>query len=376
MARKGENIRKRADGRWEARIIIGYSDSGKAIYKSVYGKTYIEVREKKSLVIQKKQIVHVPINSYKITVEQLMREWLLYIKQNVKESTFAKYTHLTNAHILPKLGKYELRKLDNKKMDVFICDKLQNGKLNGSGGLSPKTVSDLLSLISQAIQFAKERNYPYPQNLIIHYPKQSKPQIQVLSTKQQQELEKILFCNGDSISMGIIVSLYTGMRIGEICALKWGDINLEDKTIYVKRTLMRIQETNPENEKRTKILIDKPKSDSSIRIIPIASFLIPYLQLIKKKSHCYFLTGTSGYMEPRAYFQKYKKLMSKCNLNNFNYHALRHTFATRCVEKGFDIKSLSEILGHSDVTITLRRYVHPSLDIKKQQIELLKSAVC
>lgn len=376
MARRGENIRKRVDGRWEARIIIGYDDSGKAIYKSVYGKTYIEVREKKKLVIQQGRIIQVPIKSCKITVGQLMKEWLEYMKHNVKESTFAKYTHLVNAHILPKLGECELRKLDNKKMDMFTRDKLLNGKLNGSGGLSPKTVTDLLSLISQAIQFAKERNYPYPQNLVIHYPKQSKPQIQVLSVNQQQKLERVLFNNEDMISMGILISLYTGMRIGEICALKWENINLEDKTIYVRRTLMRIQETNPESRKRTKILITKPKSDSSIRIIPIASFLIPYLQSMKKNSNCYFLTGTSDYMEPRAYFQKYKKLMSECRLDNFNYHALRHTFATRCVEKGFDIKSLSEILGHSDVTITLRRYVHPSLDIKKQQMELLKSAIC
>ncbi|MDO4169336.1 MAG: tyrosine-type recombinase/integrase [Lachnospiraceae bacterium] len=375
MARKGENIRKRSDGRWEARIITGYSETRKAIYKSVYGKTYTEVRTKRNVFIQENMIndtKRIRTSQSEFTFGQLMDQWLFSMKNKVKESTYAKYNHLIKAHIQPVLGGYLLKELDNQCLDQFIEQKLTNGKLNGSGGLSPKTVSDLLSLVSQVIRFGNERGYPCAQNLVIHYPKQIKPQIKILSDKQQKTLESYLFEHKDSISMGIILSLYTGLRIGEVCGLKWGDFCLDENLLYVERTLMRIQNTDSNSKTKTKILIDKPKSDCSIRIVPISSFLIPYLQTLKKGNSCYFLTGTCNYMEPRMYFKKYKVIMENCDLGEFNYHALRHTFATRCVEKGFDMKSLSEILGHADVTTTFRRYVHPSINMKKKQIELLK----
>lgn len=375
MARKGENIRKRADGRWEARIITGYCETGKAIYKSIYGKTYTEVRKKRYDVIrnymsnleEQTQVV-----SLEITFGQLMEEWLRSMKKQVKESTYAKYYHLVNAHIQPFLGEYKLSELNSQRLDSFTEQKLKNGKLRKDGGLSPKTVSDLLSIISQSIRFGTERGYNCSENFAIHYPKQTRPQINILSNKQQQKLERYLFEQKDSICMGILLSLYTGLRIGEVCGLQWQDFCLEENLLYIRQILMRIQDTSSDGTAKTKVLIDRPKSDSSIRIIPIPSFLLPYLQDLKKDNSCYFLTGTHIYMEPRIYFQKYKVIMEQCNLEKFNYHALRHTFATRCVEKGFDMKSLSEILGHADVSTTLRRYVHPSIDMKKQQMELLK----
>lgn len=375
MARKGENIRKRLDGRWEARIIVGYQENGKAIYKSVYGKTYTEVRKKRNMVIQNDTII--PINKAQASqpemiFEQLMDEWMSSVKQSVKESTYAKYIYLIQVHICPILGAYPLSKLNNQQLDDFVEQKLKNGKVNGEGGLSPKTVSDLLSMISQAIRFGKERGYVCVKNLTIHYPKQIKPQIKILSVQQQQRLEKHLFKQKDSVCMGIILSLYTGLRIGEVCGLRWEDICLEEKILYVNRTLMRIQDTNPDRKAKTKILIDKPKSDCSIRIIPIPSFLFSQLKPLQQDKSCYFLTGTRKYMEPRKYSQKYKAIMNDCGLDEFNYHALRHTFATRCVERGFDVKSLSEILGHADVSTTFRRYVHPSIDMKKKQMELLE----
>lgn len=375
MARKGENIRKRTDGRWEARIIMGYHETGKAIYKSVYGKTYTEVRKKRSIVMQDNMIVRpkqVSISQTETTFGQLMEEWLFFMKKNVKESTYAKYCHLAKSHIQPVLGGCLLKNLDNKLLDHFTEQKLQSGKLNGQGGLSPKTVSDLLSMISQVIRFGNERGYICPKNLVIHYPKQSKPQIKILSEQQQQLLESYLFKQKDPVCMGILLSLYTGLRIGEVCGLKWGDIFLDEALIYIERTLMRIQNTDAGDKAKTKIVIDKPKSECSIRVIPIPSFLLPYLQALKNEKFCYFLTGTCNYMEPRMYFKKYKIIMKQCNLAEFNYHALRHTFATRCVEKGFDMKSLSEILGHADVSTTFRRYVHPSINMKKKQMELLE----
>ena len=338
MARKGENIRKRSDGRWEARIIIGYyEETGKAIYKSVYGKTYTEVRNKKNLYIQndllsaKQNRFLSPASDMKFN--NLLEEWLSVKKMNVKESTYAKYFHLIHMHICPSFDSLSLNELNNQVIDNFRQEKLMNGKLNGHGGLSPKTVSDLLSIISQAVQFGRERGYMDQHNLIIHYPKQTKPQIQILSKQQQKTLESYLFLHKDTICAGILLSLYTGLRIGEVCGLRWEDIFLDESLIYIRRTLMRIQETDAKCKKKTKILIDKPKSDCSIRIIPIPSFLLPYLTELKKAPSCYFLTGTCQYMEPRVYSQKYRHIMKLCDLEEFNYHSLRHPYVKPTTKK-------------------------------------------
>ena len=168
-----------------------------------------------------------------------------------------------------------------------------------------------------------------------------------------------------------MICLYTGLRVGEICALKWGDVNFEEKTIYVHQTMQRLQ-CMESGERKTQILISNPKSDSSVRWIPIPDSLFNLICQYKFPENAYFLTGTSKqYIEPRNMQNKFKKAIKECNIENANFHALRHTFATRCIELGFDIKSLSEILGHSNVNITLNRYVHPSMELKQQNMNKL-----
>lgn len=386
MGRHGENIHKRKDGRWEARYITGYDLNGKARYKYLYGKTYYEARELKNQLESQQSIhnssaINHPKNNtakdtgkdIRMTFGELLNDWLISIKPDVKESTYAKYVFLAEKHILPELGNIPLTHLNTETIETFTSMKLANGRLKGHGGLSPKTVSSLLSIIKLALRFGSERKYFCSNNVIVKNPKQNKPDIMILSLKEQQKLEEYLFQNPNKIHTGIILSLYAGLRIGEVCALQWGDFNFDNNTVTVQRTITRIQDVSPEAEKKTKVVIDRPKTECSYRTIPLPSFLIRYIKNESRIKSFYILTGSETYMEPRYYYLKYKKIMEACDLAPFTYHALRHTFATRCIENNFDLKSLSEILGHANVTTTMQRYVHPSMSLKRQHMDRLEN---
>lgn len=377
MARHGENIRKRKDGRWEARYICGYQENGRAKYKSIYGKTYLEVRNAKR-AMDAEQILPGPIiKSTEITYGTLLEDWLETIRIEVKESTYSRYVFLIDRHIKPELGKIRLAKLTAAKIEYFIYQKLQDGRLDGKGGLSPKTVSGLVSVIRLSLIFAENRNYGCMKTASVKNPRQTPSRMQILSEEEQKKLESCIMERFDTIHMGILVSLYTGLRIGEICALRWGDIDEEGGTLTVQRTLMRIQNTDEIKFAKTKLIMDTPKTECSSRMIPIPSFLSKVLEMNRKRDSAYILTGSERYLEPRRYYSKYKKILEECGLQRFTYHTLRHTFATRCIENGFDLKSLSEILGHANVSTTLQRYVHPSMNLKRRHMEQLeKISIC
>ena len=310
-------------------------------------------------------------------VSQLLNEWLLSIQPTVKESTYAKYSFLVQKHINSELGDILLSNLTTEDISCFTAGKLNGGNLSDGSALSPKTVADLLSILKLALTFAAERNYPCPNHIIIKKPRQTLPQIQVLSVEEQEKLEQYIFTHFEPAGIGIILSLYTGLRIGEVCALKWGDFNFENNILYIRRTIMRIQDKTHGAAHKTKILIDRPKTECSVRSIPLPAFLVHFLTPYQRKDSYYILTDSEAWLEPRGYYRKYKRILSKCNLSEYNYHALRHTFATRCMEQEFDLKSLSEILGHANVSTTLQRYVHPSMNVKRRQMERLENlAVC
>lgn len=229
-----------------------------------------------------------------------------------------------------------------------------------------------MSIIKLVLDFGRERNYGCPEHIVIHGPRQNVPKIQVLKRAEQERLERYIINDFRPECLGILLSLYAGLRIGEVCALRWGDIHFEDRILCVQRTITRIQNVDSQPEERTKIIIGPPKTGNSNRQIPIPESICSLLWNKRKDSSMYLLTGTKHYLEPRNYYTKYKKILQECGISQYNYHALRHTFATRCVENGFDIKSLSEILGHADVSTTLRRYIHPSMELKRQQMERLK----
>lgn len=302
-----------------------------------------------------------------------MVRWLNGVRQDVKESTFSRYHFLLRTHIFPVLGQIPVSELDNSIMEDFVREKRERGSRKG-GSLSPKTVNCLISVIKQVLRFTAEKGC-LERDLKIRGPRQKKPEIRVLQRGEQNRLERMAVEDGSLVPLGIIVTLYTGLRIGEVCALQWKDISLEYSLITVRQTIFRIQEYGAGEEdaelrkNRTRLVLSSPKTESSRRKIPIADNLRKYLQRYRNAPETYLLTGTENYMEPRTYYGKYQRFLRECGIEAYNYHALRHTFATRCVECGADIKSLSEILGHSDVSVTLSRYVHPSMEQKKQTIE-------
>ena len=385
MARHGENIRKRKDGRWEARFICGYRENGKAKYKYIYKKTYAEAKEAKNQMISQKILFGTEAAKRAqtdITFDVLITEWLSIIQKDVKESTYSRYTAIIDKHIKPSLGNVRLSDMRSEDIDHFTQEKLNYGNLKKPGGLSAKTVTSFLSIIRLVLNYGTERGYCCPNPIVIRNPRQTLPQIQILTWEEQQKLELILLAEKNTVSWGIMNSLYLGLRIGEVCALRWEDMDMENALLYVQRSIQRIPDASftpdaKEIKSKTKIIIDSPKTNSSSRKIPIPSFRCPIFDRYKADKTCYVLTGALTFLEPRGYYRKYKKVMEKCGLGHFNYHALRHTFATRCVENDFDIKSLSEILGHANVSTTLQRYVHPSETLKRQHMDKLSAiAVC
>lgn len=365
MPRRGENIYKRADGRWEGRYIKKRNVAGKAVYGFVYARSYKDIKEK--LDCAKSKIAETP-NS--ITFEAAAAQWLQISSSNLKESTCSKYRNLLNNHILPELGSCRINKMETAFLENFLLHKLETGRLDGRGGLSRKTVRDILSVIKLVLKHAKAMGAVTacePGNILIKVPPQTPS---ILSREEQTELEDYLLKHISPRNAGILVSLYMGLRIGELCALRWKNINLDEKILSVQCTMQRLQ-MHSECGRKTSVIITPPKSRCSIRDIPIPDFLIKVLrQLPVAKAEAFFLTGKiETFVEPRCYQAYYKKVLSRSGIGPFSYHTLRHTFATRCVEAGFDIKSLSEILGHSTVNITLNRYVHASIALKRKNME-------
>lgn len=376
MGKHGENIRKRKDGRWEARMIVAYNPDGKAKYRSFYGKTYIEAKEKRNQYLRnhccqsKDETMQYET---KVTVQQIMQEWLMLKKYNIKESTFAHYTNLLENHIYPKLGQIPLSLLTAEKINDFLKEELRFGRIDGKGGLSSKTVSDIRSVLLLGLEYAREQQYPCCINTKIFAPRSCKPAKKVLSRLEQAKLEQFLYLHFDLTSLGILITLYSGLRIGELCALQWGDVHLDSGIISIDKTIIRIQNVDRNNgdQKKTRIIISHPKTESSIRFVPLPSFLMKFLEKYRQEKEVFLITGTTSYMEPRLYLNKYKRILKKAGLESYTFHTLRHTFATRCVENGFDTKSLSEILGHANVSTTMQNYVHPSLDLKREQMDRL-----
>lgn len=377
MGKRGENIRKRKDGRWEARVIAEYDPEGKARYHSIYAKTYTQVKAKKNrymLEMMQVKKTEKPRAEMDLTFEQLMRKWLATRREDVKESTYAHYTNLLNNHILPELGGCFLSRLSAESIDGFLKDMLHTGRVDGNGGLSSKTVADIRSVLMMGLEFAQRQGYPCLVNTKIFAPKVRKNAKKILTHEEQEQLERYLFGHMDTLALGILIALYGGLRIGELCALKWEDIRPETGIVNVCKTMIRIQNLgeNAVSHSKTRILISSPKTESSNRFVPLPSFFSPILKQYQGKNEEFVLTGRADSMEPRRYLEKYKQILKHAGLESFTFHTLRHTFATRCVESGFDAKSLSEILGHANVTTTMQNYVHPSFEIKRQQMERLQ----
>jgi len=377
MPRTGKNIYKRKDGRWEGRYAKNRNLSGKIVYGSVYGKTCTEVKQRLAVVSADESLGKATANTNDfpiLTFADVTGQWLSVICLKVKPSTFAGYTATLELHILPSLGTVAINNLTALEISCFARDKLEKGRTDGTGGLSPKTVRDMLAIIKSIMDFAWGEKI-ITNRITVTYPKHQQKAIRVFSRQEQSDLEAILTTETTIHKLGILLCLYTGARVGEICALRWQDISPDYDVLLVKQTLQRIKNVSDDGSK-TKIIIDTPKSLRSVRSIPIPKFLSPLLRDFAKGSHGYFLTtDDAAFAEPRTMQNHFARIVKAANIANANYHALRHTFATRCIEAGVDVKSLSEMLGHASVTITLNRYVHSSFEQKREGMNKLEQYI-
>lgn len=360
MPRRGECIYKRKDGRWEARYVREISVDGKKKYGSVYASSYRAVKDKQQyLMIAPRQEMRC-INNIKVS--QLVEEWLSHIHSTVKRSTYRKYEGLCRNHILPEMGNVTLTQLSRTMIQNFTETLAVSGRIGG-GTLSTKTVNDILIILGLIFAFAEEEHeLNLPKITLV---REEKKEVRVLSECEQSRLVDYLLNEMDIYRFGTLMALYTGIRIGELCALLWEDIT--DSSVVINKTMQRLKG----EDGRTAIIVDSPKSESSKRVIPLPEFLLPYVQQFRKHGGYVIDGGKSGHSEPRVMQQRFRKMANDVGLENVTFHTLRHTFATRCVEAGFDVKTLSEVLGHADVKTTLNRYVHPSFELKQKNMAKL-----
>jgi len=368
VPRRGENIHKRKDGRWEGRYIDFHRSDGKAHYKSVYGKSYAEAREKMSKLKAVPKVQR-QLTSL-VTAEQLFFMWLDNKRVQVKESTHATYHQVIHGHLIPYFqGK--ANQLTNEAVNQFVKDKLEHGRLDGKGGLSPKRVNDILIILLQAIQCGEKKGAIASFDYDIIRPKVEAAELPILTAEEQNSLLNHVKSNLDHKKLGVMIALYTGVRLGELCAMQWSDISFHEGILSITKTLQRIKDTDPTAKAKTKMVIDAPKSKKSIRPIPLPAYLLCLLKQWTEgqQSENYILSGKAKYIDPRVYQDNFKEYLEQAEVQEYNFHALRHTFATNAIERDFDVKNLSEILGHSSVRFTLEKYVHGSMGTKRASME-------
>ena len=300
-------------------------------------------------------------------VKELFDIWLnKYCKLSLKIRSFNKYDNFINLHINPILGEYEITDITSDVLQDFISNKLKEGNLKTKGPLAVNTVFGIVSVLKQGFKFAimQELIIKDP-TLSLKLPQAQEKEIEAFSREEQKIIEEYCLKNKKQNYLGIIICLYTGIRLGELLALTWDEIDFENKLLHIKKTSY----TSKVNGKNT-IIIDKPKTKKSNRIIPIPDKLLVLLEIHKRTSTSNYIITTkqNKMVETRSYQRTFESILLKCGIKHYNFHCLRHTFATRALELGMDIKTLSEILGHTNVAITLNRYAHSLLDYKIQEM--------
>lgn len=370
MARKGENIRKRKDGRWEGRYKSGYKSDGSTKYSSVYGKSYAEVKNKLLHIKQDTTCFdHNPHTEKKF--DEVLFLWLKSNQIKIKGATESKYRYMIERHIIPQLGNKRISSISTPMINNFLYEKTDNGRLDGKGGLSASYVKTMAVIIESAMKFAYNEGFCAPLKSQVLKPSSTKNNVPILSLAAQQQFEKMTASDVDETKTGIYIALYAGLRIGEICALAWDDVDFDSQIIHVRHTVTRVHH-NQNDSTSSSLIIDVPKTKASIRDIPIAQMLLPILNYMKAQSSSKYVISTqTNFVSTRTFDYRYKKVFRDLGIPEINFHALRHTFATRCIEVGMDVKSLSQMLGHSNVSITLNTYVHPSMDTMRTQMQKL-----
>ena len=307
----------------------------------------------------------------KVLYEYWIWDWLSYKKDYIKESTYANYSNIISNHIAPDLGKYHLNELNNKIIQKLLLEKYKNGRLDNSGGLSNKTIRDIVTIIKSSLKSAMKEGLIQNLSLDFIYPKTSqKDKIYTLSKQDQEKLTNYILEDKSAKSLGILLTLYSGIRIGELCALQWKDIDFKNNILHINKTLQRVYIKDTQVN-ASKVIITNPKTHNAEREIPLNKEFAYELKKYKTNANNYILSCNSKWIEPRTYRRFFERISKKAKIEKINFHGLRHTFATNCIKLGVDYKTVSELLGHATVNITLNLYVHPQMAQKKKCINLV-----
>ncbi len=300
-----------------------------------------------------------------------LQEWLgiwlnKYTKHAVKLRTYDRYKYIIEKHINPKLGDYELGDLNAVVLQDYILSELENGNLNTKGKLANNSVIGIVNVLKNALSMAKsleitQKDYSNK----IKLPSATEKPVTAFEKHEQEKLERYCLSSKKSNYIGIVICLYTGIRLGELLALTWDDIDFSSGIMSITKTAYRIKENGI-----PRIVIDQPKTRSSSRVIPLSKTLLEILKQIKKTSNSKFVITTrdNGIVGTRSYQRTYERILNKLGIPYKNFHSLRHTFATRAIELGMDVKTLSEILGHKNPMITLQRYTHSMMSYKTEMM--------
>jgi len=357
MPRRQRNIYKRKDGRYEARFIKGRDRNGKAVYGSVYAKTYVKAKEK----LDAAKLSTARGKTTTGTLKEVVRAAECYLESHktlIKPSTYWVYHGYIENHIRPFFANIRCNRLNQALMQTFVTEKLESG-------LSTAMTQYVVTFLKKGLEGEVE-----PCAFQVCFPKKNLSKIDVLSVGEQKRLEAAAKASDDINRVGIILCLYTGIRVGELCGLMWQDVDFDDKQLFIRRTAQRIK--CKDNNTKTKITFLSPKSNSAQRTIPLPEFLLIILKEHRKKSRGDFMLSKNGFIvEPRVMQYRFQRLLKLATIRPRSFHITRHCFAVRSLENGFDIKTLSEILGHSSPIVTLKKYAHVLDEHKRKSMDSL-----
>ena len=368
MARRGENIYHRKDGRWEGRYIVGHAENGKALYKAVYGHSYKEVKEKKAAALKALAELNYEGQPRAGTVAAVATDWIKSNAHRWKESTKCRYQEKLDTWILPVFGERELSDISTQELEKFIVQ-IQTEGISGRKALGASAAAMVLTIMRQIRLQALKTDCQVRFSAECISVKQRKKETTVFTEQEVKQIVAILKTDTDETDAAILISFFTGIRVGEVCALKGDNIDLDSGVIHIRNTTQRLPVKNGTG--KTTIKVDTPKSERSVRDIPLNKELAEVLRPFVKPG-AYLLTGDQKkFVEPRTMENRFNAVLKKCGLKKAGYHSTRRTFASRCIERGMDPKTLSEILGHASVSTTLDLYVRINLKRKADGLDLL-----
>ena len=300
-----------------------------------------------------------------------LKEWLdiwlnKYTKFAVKLRTYERYRYIIEKHINPKLGEFNLDDLSAVTLQDYVLSELEGGNLISSKGLANNSVIGIVNVLKSALKLAKSLEICAVDNSDkIKLPMATEKPVTAFEKWEQEKLEKYCLSSNKTNYLGIVICLYTGIRLGELLPLTWNDIDFKSGIMTISKTAYRIKQNG-----KPQVVIDKPKTKNSSRLIPLPKQLLEILKRARRISKSDFVlsTRTGGIVGTRAYQKTYERILKKLNIPYKNFHSLRHTFATRAIEMGMDVKTLSEILGHKNPVITLQRYTHSMLSYKTEMM--------